>query len=268
MSIELDRLCRGPSHSPNQAPETSVTSSDEINNSISRRKSLSKRTLRTKESYRAEWIGNFLVTGATEVAIKQSHLYCRICRKDVLVLHTAAMRFAPFPGARQFPPGERFRLQTPGWGVLHYKGKPLTEDQLEQQMDKISEGPSVVRDHEHPFTEDVIMDEAGVTDPNLLLLTKVTSLVQVLQAGESYALIEKLCSQFVLTAGSISMEVAWNRDEALVSSIEFPEMVCIIWRRSLLFCFLSIIVNGMLPRVLSPAIGWAKAYQIYCLEFK
>ena len=39
--------------------------------------------------------------------------------------------------------------------------------------------------------------------------------------GGSYELIEKLWAQFVLTAGPISTEVAWTRDEVLVGSVNF-----------------------------------------------
>ena len=83
-----------------------------------------------------------------------------------------------------------------------------------------------------PFNEDLIKDEAGVTDPCLPLLTP---LVQVLQSEGSYALVEKLWSDFVLTAGNINGEVAWNRDEVLVTSVQFPEWVRIISSCSLLF---------------------------------
>ena len=65
------------------------------------------------------------------------------------------------------------------------------------------------------------------------LVTKVTSLVQVLQSGGSYAFDEKLWCQFVLTADNINVEVVWNRHEVLVSSIwsqksfcDFPDLHC------------------------------------------
>ena len=114
-------------------------------------------------------------------------------------------------------------LETPGHRVLDLHGKPLTEYELEQQKHKVGKGPLVVQDREHSFTEDLIVDEAGVTDPKLSLLTKVTPLVQALQSGGSYALVEKLWSQFDLTDGNINVEVVWNRDEVLVSSVRSPE---------------------------------------------
>ena len=65
----------------------------------------------------------------------------------------------------------------------------------------IREGPLVVRDQGHPFVEDLISDEAGVIDPQLHVLTKVSCLVDGLRMGGSYSIIEKLWAQFVLTAG-------------------------------------------------------------------
>ena len=58
------------------------------------------------------------------------------------------------------------------------------------------------------FAEDLISDEAGVVDPQLPVLTKVSCLVDALRMGGSYGLIEKLWAQFVLTAGPVSREVA------------------------------------------------------------
>ena len=108
-----------------------------------------------------------------------------------------------------------------GWRVLDFQGNPLAEDELERQKEKIQKGPIVVRDREHPFAEDLISDEAGVVDPQLPVLTKVSCLVDALKMGGSYGLNEKLWAQFVLTAGPVNREVAWTRDEVLVGSVDF-----------------------------------------------
>ena len=106
--------------------------------------------------------------------------------------------------------------------VLDFQGNPLAEDELERQREKNLKGPLVVRDREHPFAEDLISDEAGVIDPQLPVLTKVSCLVDGLKmGGGSYELIEKLWAQFVLTAGPVKREVAWTRDEVLVGSVDF-----------------------------------------------
>ena len=104
------------------------------------------------------------------------------------------------------------RLETPAWRVLDFQRNPLTEDELERQREKIQKGPLVVRDQEHPFAEDLMSDEAGVIDPQLPVLTKLSCLVDGLKMGGSYGLIEKLWAQFVLTAGPVRREVAWTRD--------------------------------------------------------
>ena len=59
----------------------------------------------------------------------------------------------------------------------------------------------------------------------------------MLQSGENYALLAKLWSHLVLTAGNINVEVACNRDEVLVSSVKFPELVRFIQDAHCCFAF-------------------------------
>ena len=172
-----------------------------------------------------------------------------------------------FQGRRHFARDQRLRLETPGWRVLDFQGNPLEEDELERQRESILKGPLVVRDQEHPFAEDLIADEAGVIDPQLPVLTKVSCVVDALKMGGSYGLIEKLWAQFLLTAGPVKREVAWTRDEVLVGSVDFRNPF-VSFRFTLLFCFYSIIVTGMVPRILSRVVGWAKAHHFYGLEFE
>ena len=106
-----------------------------------------------------------------------------------------------------------------GWRVLGFDGKPLTEDELERQRDKILRAPLVVRDREYPFREDLIPDASGNTDSQLPVLAKVSSLVDVLQLGGSYELVERLWERFVLTASRVNVSVTWSRNEVLVSSV-------------------------------------------------
>ena len=94
-------------------------------------------------------------------------------------------------------------------------------EELERQREKIRTGLLVVRDREHPFAEDLIADEAGVVDPQLPVLTKVSCLVDALKMRGSYGLVDKLWAQVVLTAGPVNTEVAWTRDEVLVGSVDF-----------------------------------------------
>ena len=144
------------------------------------------------------------MTGPSHAANMPSHFYCRLCGKNVSVLthgHHEVLRH--FQGRRHFARDQRLGLETPGWRVLEFQGNPLEEDELEQQRESILKGPSVVRDQEHPFAEDLISDEAGVIDPQLPVLTKVSCLVNALTMGGSYSLIEKLWAHIVLTAGPV-----------------------------------------------------------------
>ena len=217
----LDRLKQGPTQSPERV-ETSDIGGDETDASQGRRKVLSKKTYRMKKVNAATELGRFFVTGPSGAANMPSHFYCRLCRKNVSVLtHGQHEVLWHFQGRRHFARDQRLRLETPGWRVLDFQGNPLTEDELERQSEKIQQGPLVVRDREHPFAEDLICDEAGVINPQLPVLTKVSCLVDGLKMGGSYGLIEKLWAQFVLTTGPVNQEVAWTRDEVLVGSVDF-----------------------------------------------
>ena len=164
------------------------------------------------------------MTGPTDASLKLSAFFCRICRKDVSVLtHGRSEVLQHFQGIRRFARDQRLRLETPGWRVLGFDGKPLTEYELERQRDKVMQTPLVVRDREYPFREDMIPDASGNTDPQLPVLAKVSSLVHVLQLGGTYELVEHLWDRFVLTASRVNVSVARSRNEVLFSSVFPPE---------------------------------------------
>ena len=54
---------------------------------------------------------------------------------------------------------------------------------LEGQGERIMRATLVVRDREYPFSVDAIVDETGAVDPNLGVITKVSSLIEVLRLG-------------------------------------------------------------------------------------
>ena len=136
--------------------------------------------------YAATELGRFFVTGPSDAAKMPSQFSFRVCRKNVSVLthgHHEVLRH--FQGSRHFARDQRLRLETPGWRVLDFHGNQLSEDELERQREKIRKGSLVVRDRGHQFAEDLISDEAGVVDPQLPVLTKVSCLVDVLKMGGS-----------------------------------------------------------------------------------
>ena len=134
-----------------------------------------------------------------------------------------------FQGHRIFSRDQRLRLETPGWRVLDFDGNPLPEDELERQRDRIMLAPLVVRDREYPFREDLIPDASGNVDAQLPLLAKVSCLIDALQLGGSYELVEKLWERFLLTASQINVTDAWSRDEVLVSSLVPPDPIWTNW---------------------------------------
>ena len=175
-----------------------------------------------KKVYAGTEFGMFFVTMPSDAANMPSQFYCRVCRKNVFVLtHGYHEVLRHFQDSSHFGRDQRLRLETPGWRMLDFQGNPLSEDELERQRKTIRKVPLVLRDREHPFAEDLIIDEAAVVDPQLPVLTKVSCLVDALKMEGSYGLIEKLWAQFLLTAGPVNTEVAWTRDEVLVGSVDF-----------------------------------------------
>ena len=202
------------------AVETSDSSADESEASHSRRRVRSKRTFKMKKAWGANELGQFFVTGATDAAGKPSHFYCRVCRKDVSVLtHGSHEILRHYQGVKHFACDQRLRLGTPGWRVLDFDGNPLNENELERQREHILGGPLVVRDREYPFAEYLIIDESGSPDATLPVVTKVSSLLETLRLGGPYELVDQLWSQFTLIASRVNIEVAWSRDEVLVSIV-------------------------------------------------
>ena len=143
-----------------------------------------------KKVYAATELGRFFVTRPSDAANMPRHFYCRVCGKNVSVLTYGPHEvLRHLQGSRHSARDQRLGLETPGWRVLGFQGKPLAADEPERQMEKIRKGPLVLRDREQPFTEDLITDEAGVVDPQLPVLTRVSCLVDALKMGGSYGLI-------------------------------------------------------------------------------
>jgi len=175
-----------------------------------------------KKVWGADEVGQFFVTGATDAAGKPSHFYCRVCRKDVSVLtHGPQEILRHYQGVKHFARDQRLRLETPGWRVLDFEGNPLSESELERRREHILRGPLVVRDREYPFAEDLIIDESGAPDSTLPVVAKVSSLIETLRLGGPYELVSQLWSQFTLIASRVNIEIAWSRDEVLVSIVRF-----------------------------------------------
>ena len=268
----LDKLNHGPSIPQHQQRvlDTTDTSGEETDTSQPRRRVRSKRTFKMKKSYATSELARFFVTGPTDASTKLSEFHCRLCRKDVSVLtHGSSEVLRHFQGIRHFARDQRFRFETPGWRVLGFNGKPLTEDELERQHEKILRAPLVVRDREYPYREDLIPDASGNTDPQLPALAKVSSLVDVLQLGGSYELVERLWERFVLTASRVNVSVTWSRNEVLVSSVCPPEHMCrLVFTYLLIYLFQSIILDGMFPRFLDRVVEWVKVHKQFGLEFE
>ena len=116
-------------------------------------------------------------------------------------------------------------METTGWEVLDYEGNVMGPAEVERHREKIMRAPLVVRDREYPFSEVVIVDETGAVEPNLGVMAKVSSLIEVLRLGGSYELVYRLWAQFTLSAVRVNVDVTWSRDEVLVSSYTFAPYI-------------------------------------------
>ena len=265
----LEQLEQRPSRALPRLGDTTDTSGDESDIGEPRRRLRSKKTYKMKKAWGTSDVGRFFVNRPTDVAKKPSHFYCRICRKDVSVLthgHHEILRL--FQGSKHFPRDQRLRLETPGWEVLDYEGNAMNPAEIERQREKILRAPLAVRDREYPFSEDVIVDETGAVDPNLGLMTKVSSLIEVLRLGGSYELVYRLWAQFTLSAVRVNVDVTWSCDEVLVSSYSLIHIFHVASVHPICSLFQSIILNGMYPRILSRCFNWAKSHGSCGVEFE
>ena len=196
----LEQVEQRPSRALPRLGGTSDTSGDESDIGEPRPRLRSKKTYKMKNAWGTSDVRRFFVPAPTNVATKTSHFSCRICRKDVSVLthgHHEVLR--QFQGSKHFPCDQRLRLETPGWGVLYYEGNAMSPAEVKRQRERMMRVPLVVRDREYPFSENVIVDETGAVEPNLGVMAKVSSLIEVPRLGGSYELVYQLWVQFTLS---------------------------------------------------------------------
>ena len=132
---------------------------------------------------------------------------CQVCE----------LKYGPYEILRQFqgahfPLDQRLPLETPGWGVLAFDPKSLTDEEMKRQKENVLWASIVKLDFDGLFTEALLVYESGAKDPIVPVLTKVSSLMEALPLGGSYELVEWLWSRFMLAASRIVIEVAWSRD--------------------------------------------------------
>ena len=209
----LGKLTQGPYVSRLLAAETTKTSREETEIIRPKQRVRSKRTLKTKKNYATDELARFLVTGPADASNKLSEFYWWISRKDVtLVIHWSSEILCHLRRFQHFSRDQRLQLETSRWRDLNFDGNPLSEGELEGQYDKIQRAPTVVRDRDSPFNEGLIPNASGYIDPQLPMLNKVSSLVDVLHHSGSFGLVERLWEQLVLTASRVKITVAWSQD--------------------------------------------------------
>ena len=96
----------------------------------------------------------------------------------------------------------------------------------------------------------------------------MTSLVDVLQLGGTWELVEKLWKRFLLTASHMNITVACSRDEVLINFAIFPEFLEFTsdvppWPDC---SFSSITLNGMFPRILERVVNCMRPHRQFGVE--
>ena len=138
----LDKLNQGPSTSHPHKCWDNRYNWGRYGHKPASTKSTFKTYFQDEKNYATDELARFSVTGPTDTSVKLSEIHCRICRKDVLsVSHRSSQVLQFFQGIRHFARDQPLRLETPGWRVLGFDCKPLTEDGLERQCDRIPQAP-------------------------------------------------------------------------------------------------------------------------------
>jgi len=154
---------------------------------------LSGKTSGIKKAWASDELARLFMAGPTDTVAKPSRFCCQLCRRDVSVLtHGSFEILRHYQGANYLAMDQRLRLETPGWRGLGLNGNPLPDDEVERQRARIMRTPLVRRDCDYPFCEDLITDDAGVVDPQLPILAKGSSLLEVLRLGGICELVEQL----------------------------------------------------------------------------
>ena len=65
----------------------------------------------------------------------------------------------------------------------------MSPAEVERQRERITRAALIVRDREYLFSDDVIIDETGAVEPNLGIMAKISSLIEVLPLVRSYELV-------------------------------------------------------------------------------
>ena len=273
----LDRLQQGLSQAVRPVIETTSTSENEKDVSTRKNKFLSKWLYRMKKAWVSVELAWLFVTGPTDPVAKPTPFHCQLCQRDMSVLtHGSFEILWHYQGAEHFAMYQRMRLETPDWRVLGFIGNPMPDEEVERQRVKIMRIPLVRRDREYPFCEDLITDDTGVVNPQLAILAKISSLLEVLWLDGNYDLMEQLWAQFLRTTRCVNFQVCWLRNEVLISfcicfvsnTYRFRKITYLFHILLTDFCLQSFLLNGMFTRIVSRVVSWVKSGGQFGVQFE
>ena len=197
--------------------ETTDSSDNETEGSERHRRVHSNCTYKTMKVWGVDAVRHLFVTRTT-----QSFLQLNLQKRYVSV-DTWVPRFsATLSWLETFLQGQHLRLESPGWRIIDYEGNPMTEEEVEQQRQRVLRASQVVRDREYTSAEDIIVDIFGAVDVSIPVVAELSGLVEALLLEESYELVHQLWSQFTLVFGQINVDVTSSLDEVLVNALLVP----------------------------------------------
>ena len=209
---------------------------------------------------------------AKSLLLSSLYMWC-VCANSWLLRHLEALSSSKTPCRKPafrfqdtWVDGTVFKRETHSWKWNRASAQKNYEETSGETLQRLCF-----------FFEALIVQELCAADPQLPILSKISSLLEVSHLGGGYELVGQLCTQFSLKITCINFEICWSRNEVLVSiricsgklSIGFGGIqFCSKIRFDCFFCFQSKLLNVKFPRIFLRFVGWAKHVASSALCFK
>ena len=208
----LEHVDQRPSSAIPRLGDTCGARGDESDMGEPRRQLRSRKTYKMKNVWGASGVGQFLVTGPTDVATKPSHFFCRICRKDV-----SPRIFVALPGEQRISPRPTSEVGDARLGSAGLSGECPESSRSRAPAGEDSEGSFWRERQGVPIFWRRRCWRDWCSGPESWVDGEGSSLIEVLRLGGSYELVYQLWAQFTLSAVRLNVDVTSSRDEVLVS---------------------------------------------------
>ena len=169
-------------------------------------------------------------------------LISQICRQGVSVLrHSNYGMLRHFWATIHFARDRCFPFETSGLNVLDFEDNHLKDDKLKRPRGKVSFALNFSRFNQLPFRENLIPSLSTKVDPQLAMLTKMSTTMDVFHLGGSYELMVRMCNRNVL----LVVTVAWLPKRVLLKAALSPKhWVNLLILLLINLLFQSIVIKG------------------------